>query len=381
MIFTIGLTAQSHPWEVRFSHQIEAEIAEGKIRPARAATLYSFLGEYYTSCTYSDIPVSWGVDELDLGGLETDDALPYIVEAAKDHQVVIISENHQRPQHRIFASEIITELANQGFEHLGLETFGNYNNGIELLDSNLSERGYPLNSPMTGTYTMEPQMGNLVRDAIRLNFNLFAYEGGRKVPGKDRDEIQADNIIQYIKQNPNEKIIIYCGWHHAVESDTIKRGTAHWMAYYLKEKTGIDPLTIYQDNFTEKYIENEHPILEEIDIDKPSVFIDENNQVYRCSDHVDMEIIHPKTTYRNGRPSWLYRNDAYKPVKIKIRDFNVDLPAIIAAYPLNEENSVPIDRIELKHKFNLKVLVLPLGEYRIEIFDGENRIEYLQTVY
>jgi len=93
MIFTIGLTAQSHPWEVRFSHQIEAEIAEGKIRPARAATLYSFLGEYYTSCTYSDIPVSWGVDELDLGGLETDDALPYIVEAAKDHQVVIISEN------------------------------------------------------------------------------------------------------------------------------------------------------------------------------------------------------------------------------------------------------------------------------------------------
>ena len=113
--------AQTHPYEVKFSHQIESELAEEKIRPSRAGLLYSLIGDYHNSNQYSDIPISWGVDSLSLESYSTQNAIRKIVEVAEKQQVVIISENHLKPQHRIFANKVITELAKIGFEHLGLE--------------------------------------------------------------------------------------------------------------------------------------------------------------------------------------------------------------------------------------------------------------------
>lgn len=65
----------------------------------------------------------------------------------------------------------------------------------------------------------------------------------------------ADNIISYMNQNQVKKIIIHCGWHHASGNPIFKREKQLWLAKYLKDKTGLDPLTIYQDNFTEKITE------------------------------------------------------------------------------------------------------------------------------
>jgi len=375
------ILAQSHPYEVKFSYQIETLLAEEKISPSRAGLLYSLIGDYQNSTQYSDTPVSWGVDSLDLKKYSLENALLHITEEAIKHQVVIISENHLKPQHRIFADRIISNLAKTGFEHLGLETFLNTsNNSNSLVDSTLSLRGYPLDNPLTGTYTLEPQMSNLVRNAIKSEFHLFGYEKREKVAGKDRDEIQADNIIKYIQQNPSAKIIILCGFHHAIESDLIKRGNSYWMAKYLKEKMGIDPLTIYQDNFTEKFIENEHSLLNNLSISIPSVLVDKTKNIFSISPHVDIEVIHPKTVYKDGRPSWLFDNNLHKPVKIELDSFDINYPVIVSAFPQNEVNSVPVDRVELKHKYDNKVLALRPMNYTISIYDGENTYEYNQKV-
>lgn len=370
--------AQSHPYEVKFSYQIESELAEEKIRSSRAGLLYSLIGDYHNSNQYSDIPISWGVDSLSVENYSMQNALRKIVEVAEKKQIVIISENHLKPQHRIFASEVITELAKIGFEHLGLETFTNISNSNTLLDSILSERGYPLNSPLTGTYTLESQMGNLVRNAIKSNLKLFAYERSQKIEGKDRDEIQADNIIKYLEFNPKARIIIVCGFHHAIESNIVKRGNSFWMAKYLKEKIGIDPLTIYQDNFTEKFIESEHLLLKNIKVDEPSVFVHKTGQIVSITENVDIEVIHPKTIYVDGRPNWLFNSN--KPVKVNLESFDINFPIIVSAFLIDEVNSVPIDRIELKHKYDNKALALKTGEYRIAIYDGEITKEYNQTV-
>jgi len=376
----LNLLGQKHPYEPKFSYQIEKDLADEKISSSRAGLLYSLIGDYYNSNVYSDIPVSWGVDSLMLNGYATKDALKEICDEAKNHRIVIISENHQKPQHRIFASKIIKELAGYGFKHLGLETFTSISNSNSLLDSSLSVRGYPLDSPLTGTYTLEPRMGKLVRKAINLKFNLFAYERSEKIKGKDRDEIQADNIIRYLKNNPNAKLIILCGFHHAIESDLIKRGDSYWMAKFLKDKLAIDPLTIYQDNFTEKFIKNEHPILKTIQINKPSILVDSLGAVVKISNQVDFEVIHPKTFYIDGRPNWLFESEKYKAVKTKLGNFDIDFPIIISAYPFDEKNSVPVDRIELKYKYDHKVLVLKTGKYRISIYDGLRTHEYIETV-
>lgn len=372
--------AQSHPYQVKFSYQIEQQLAEEKIRPARAGLLYSLIGDYHNSVQFSDIPVSWGVDSLDVEEYALESALPKIIEAAREHQIVIISENHLRPQHRIFAAQIIAALSQIGYQHLGMETLASISNGYTLLDSTLNERGYPLSSPLTGTYTFEPQMGNLVRQAHQSGLNLFAYEKRQKVEGKDREEIQADNIIQYVEAYPDSKIIIFCGFYHAIESDRIKRGTAFHMAKYLKYKLGIDPLTIYQDNFTEKFIYNEHPSLGSLAVDEPSVFIDKSGEVAQLTQHIDIEVIHPKTAYRNNRPSWLYRDNGYKAVEPELDNMELDYPIIVEAYLADEENSVPVDRIEIKHPYDSKALVLNKGEYRIVVIDGVQKNEYQKTV-
>lgn len=372
-----GMNSQPPPIEIKFSYEIEKDLADGLIRSTRAGSLYSFIGEYYTAATYSDIPVSWGIDSLVLDNYNLESALPFIVDEARSHQIVIISENHLRPQHRIFAKNIIEELSKEGFGHLGLETFVHRSNTNELWDSNLVERGYPLDSSLTGTYTLEPKMGDLVRTALRLEYIPFAYEESEKVEGKDRDEVQADNIIQYLNSNPGARIIIVCGFHHAVESDVIKRRSSYWMAKYLKDKTGIDPLTIYQDNFTEKFSENEHPFLKDCNIHVPSVFADSKGERIRLSDHVDVEVIHPITRYLNGRPNWLYENGECKSVPLRIDRSETKFPVIVSAHLNSEQNGVPLDRIELRHRYDNKVLVLGKGEYLVNIYDGENSIEYV----
>ena len=380
MLFRFVGIIPAHPYEPKFSHQIELELANEDIRSSRAGLLYSIIGEYYMSNTYSDIPVSWGVDTLELQKYQITEAYHKIIDAAGKHQIVIISENHLKPQHRIFASKLITGLAQKGYRHLGLETLTSMSNSNTLLDSTLIQRGYPLDSPLTGTYTLEPKMGELVRASIENNYNLFAYEKTEAVEGKDRDEIQADNIIKYLKKNPNSKTVIVCGFHHAIESDLIKRGSSFWMAKYLKDKLGVDPLTVYQDNFTEKFIENEHPIFKSINVTEPSVFVDKNGELVKISNNVDIEVIHPKTRYIDGRPNWCYASGNHKSVKVELENLEIDYPIIVSAYLQHETNAVPIDRIELKHKYDQKKLVLRSGEYKISIYDGENVEEYNQTV-
>ena len=54
----------------------------------------------------------------------------------------------------------------------------------------------------------------------------------------------------------------------------------------------------------------------------------------------------------------------------------MEFPIIAEAYPIGETKSVPVDRIELKHKYDNKVLVLGIGDYRIVMTTREDTYEY-----
>ena len=68
-----------------------------------------------------------------------------------------------------------------------------------------------------------------------------------------------------MKAHPNEKIVLHCGWYHAIESDYPKRKSDNYMAYHLKKRTGINPLTIYQDALSEKVSMEESPYFKMIE--------------------------------------------------------------------------------------------------------------------
>ena len=361
--------------ELYFSHEIDSLLTHTDFRESSAAYFYSYIGQYKKAIETYDIQLDWGLDSVSQSDIETFKAnyksvpaLPYLESIFKDHQVVIVSEGHHKPQHRLFTRMLLQSLYDQGFRYLGMETLmPNFLPGPAfLMDTALNNRGYALNTPMTGFYTREPQMANLVREAIAIGFELFAYE--RKAKG-ERDLAQAKNIQKFMDQHPDEKVLIHCGWYHAIESDLPKRQKHNWMAYHLKQLTGIDPLTIYQDALTEKVFHPSSPLINN-DMDQPSLFLNKQEEVYTI-EHFDILINHPKTEFIENRPNWLayVAENKWIPLKKRwIKPFS--FPIILKAYHWEEpKEATPVDIYECIDSSIKPYLVLPPGKYRIEVLD------------
>lgn len=369
----------------KFSFEIEKEKEEGRLSDSRAAYYYTYIGEYQKALECYELPLEWNLsavehdDSLNFLNYKAVNAEEYIAERLKEETIVIISEAHHKPQHRVFTTELLDELYEKGFRYLGLETLTpNYvDKSKYLMDTSINERGYPLNSPLTGFFTREPQMANLLRKALELGFTIFGYESiGREL---DRDLGQAMNIHKFMKDHDEGKVVIHCGWYHAIESDYPKKGNNYYMAHHLKKLTGIDPLTIYQDALTEKVIGIESPYYDMIHTDEVSVLVDEEGNPFNGVDghqHVDILLFHPKITYFKNRESWLYKPGKSHFVSIDITKVDInEYPIIIEAFPVDEYNSVPVDIIELENQYDSTELILEKGKYRIRMTNRRSEIE------
>lgn len=391
--FPFFLSAQTknpplHP--KKFSFEIEAELASKKMSASSAAYHYTYIGNYQKALENYALPLDWGLDTMTLKdslqflAYKPVNAFEYLKEATKKAELVIISEAHHLPQHRIFTKDLLETLYQNGFRHLGLETLSPaYEENHFLMDKNLKDRCYPLNSPLTGYYTREPQMGNLVREALDLGFKIFGYE--RTDRKTERDLQQAENIAKYIKAHPNEKIVIHCGWYHAIESDFPKRKTDNYMAFHLKNKTGIDPLTIYQDAFSEKLTMPESPFYRMIKSDEVSVLLDKEGKAFSGVEeaiHFNMHVYHPRTMYLKNRPNWLLKpgENQFVPIN-KNKIGGNEYPVLIEAFPIGESFSVPVDIIEMMDSEDPSELILKPGEYTIRITTKSKKtMEYKKEV-
>lgn len=372
--------------DIKTSEEIENELESGEIRSSSAAYYYTYIGETEKALETYEIPVEWGLDTMSENEREwfseykPINAQEYLSQRIEKEQVVIISEAHHKPQHRLFTADMLEVFYKKGYRYLGLETLTpNFVDPSKyLMDTMINERGYALNSPLSGFYTREPQMGNMVRKAISLGMTVFGYEytGGEL----DRDLGQAKKIAEYMADHPEGKILIHCGWYHAIESNYPKYEGANYMAYHLKQITGIDPLTIYQDALSEKRELEESPYYRELDAVEVSVLIDGKGDVFNGktgTDHFDILVYHPRTSYKKNRPDWLYK-EGRKEVLEEYKGREEDYPIIVEAYKLEEEKGVPLDRVEYKKTRERKPLLLELGEYRIRILDkhGSRLKEY-----
>ena len=370
----------------KFSYEIENEKNEGKLRQSSAAYYYTYIGNYQKSLENYSLQLDWNLDtisysdSLKFSKYKPINAIDYLGGKIKDEQIVIISEAHQMPQHRVFTTKLLKKLYESGFRHLGLETLTpSYGDSTKfLMDTLLNERGYPLNSPLTGFYTREPQMGNLVREAIKLGFTVFGYEGTNGEV--ERDLQQAINIQKYMDAHPNEKIIIHCGWYHAIESNYPKRKSDNYMAYHLKKRTGKNPLTIYQDALSERInFEENSPYFNMVKSKEVSILINDKNDVFNGfgeNRHFDIFIYHPPTKFVRNRPDWLLKDEEKRFVAVeKDRIKSDEYPVIVEAIFKNEEDSVPIDVVELLSEEDLTELILKKGEYKIRLTNKSKNVK------
>lgn len=295
---------------------------------------------------------------------EERDAIVEIVKSARDKRVVILNENHFSPYGRVFARQLIIELAKIGFNSLAIEMYR---------DSSINVRGYPF---IDKSYSSEPQFANLLRESSKLNLDIFNYEvNGEEFlsfmnnndsvkPEEYRDRIAAQNLIKYLKAKHKRKLIVYCGHQHVYEYDASEE--YHPMAKFLKEYSGIDPLTIDQAEFHPYFSLTQNLTRNK---DKSTVLYNNKKGYYRTikgRKRVDVTVFSPDNTLVHNRPHWLF-DELYKPRKIEIPKNLRNEDLMIFAYNKNEplDKGVPVDCQEITDKEKEMWLSLPAGEYQL----------------
>lgn len=387
MALSVGITRAQRiqTYDLKFTDQILEELKEGKLHEASAAYLLTYIGKYREALDQYEVPLAWGLDAMsvaekaDFQQYRPVDAYRYLAERTKNERIVIISEAHHKIQHRVFTRNMLATLYSNGFRYLGIEALMTTPENTEtmLMDAEMQERGYPLYGPVSGTYTREPQMSNMIRDAIDMGFEIFGYE--RAVAGEERDVQQAKNILRFMADHPDGKVVIHCGWYHAIESNYPKRENEYYMAHHLKQLSGIDPLTIYQDALSERFLDAESPYYKAVKADDVSVLINADGEAFNGKpgeDHFDILLYHPRTKYRKNRPDWLYHLPDHTFIKVKTELVEkTAYPVIVKAYPVGEiPEAAPMDVIELSGPSDNTYLVLKKGKYRVEMVPKNGEI-------
>ncbi|GAB3642502.1 hypothetical protein [Spirosoma arcticum] len=376
--------------EPAFPYQLTSQIIDSYKKDTTHSRIYmasyafSYIGDYQQALVYLDqedakkerLATS---DSLNFLTFKPIDAKEYIIQRAKNEQIIILNEAHHIPIHRVFTSTLLKELYQSGFRYLGAETLSHE-------DSLLNQRKYP--TLASGYYTKEPQYSNLIREALQLGYQLFPYEAATPeefASGKTREIAQARHIETIIKRDPKAKILIHCGYSHVIETP-LESDWEKAMAGRVKEFTGINPFTINQQRWTESgESSKEEPLYKLMNVKKPSVYINAAGKAYPATTaaQTDIQVVHPRTTYRHGRPTWLYRDGGWKPYFLTKEQLSFDFPCLVLAYRAGETSSrtkpfdqaIPVDVIELKRADEKKALVLPSDNYRIILLgqDGKQK--------
>lgn len=369
---------QSRDGIYKFPEQILRDLKKDSVKQySKAAHEFSFIGDYKNALLYGDMerplyPTLTTEQIAYFQKFKPITARQYIQEKASEEQIIIINEGHHLPLNRIFTQSLLQDLYNKGFRYFGAET-------LDHTDKELNQWGYPI--LRSGFYTFEPQYGELIRTALSIGFELFAYEAnddGTFRNGKEREIRQAENIRKVLQKDPKAKILVHAGFDH-IREDSIGGTWGKAMAGRLYELTGINPFTINQEILTERSKpELESPYLKLVNVKEPTIFVAEEEKGFAGPpgfNAFDVRVFHPKTSYQQGRPDWMF-NQERKPVVIN-KKIKTAFPCLVFAYKANEDISqaVPVDVIELKNKEEKKALALKKGKYKILIKDKEGKLQ------
>lgn len=295
------------------------------------------------------------------------DARRYISFLARNYQVVMINEAHNKPQHRAFVLALLDDMYKKGFRYLAMEMLNNYSN-----------RSPDKLTPLTGHYCSEPVAGELVRTAIDMGFRLVPYEDTAADihTATQRDSIQALNIYKIILADSTARILVLGGYAHIAEKNISNDYIPMGMAF--KKISGIDPLTIDQVNMTEgsdftygKVFYDAYT--QKFSLTSPSIaLIDEQPVDVTSSNLYDLCVIHPPTIYKDSRPGWLNLNGRRQPLYIKPSNKNTFLAQAyyqFESFSARPGQVIPADQTYIPTSKGNYLLYLRRGKYIVVFRD------------
>lgn len=334
-------------------------LADERARQRASQTLSLFGREDLIAATSGDYKAN-GCAPLQT----TSTVLNEIASRARQTSIVIISESHERSQHRGFIAEVASRLRPLGYDTLAIETLSYSLPGTpeRSLPTFRRQPNLPFFSEDDGYYLYEAGFGRLGRRAKVLGYRLLPYEfiaeqHGVAAPDATREqriavreEGQANHLATFLREHPGTKLLVHVGYSHAAEVP--QPNGDKWMAARLKEKTGIDPLTISQ---TICRGGGDTVRFSALPADQPAGAF-------------DLLIDHPSARFVQGRPEW----------RLLAGDIAVSIPQallpstgwrVIEARPVGEPaTSVPMDRVAIRPGETI-ALMLPPGRYNLRAID------------
>lgn len=320
------------------------------------ATAESLLGNHSRALSFRDMMIRnhpGGVPEqIELPQNTTSIlAIPYVIARARNHEIVIVNEEHHVSTDRLFTLALLQPLYEQGFRYFAVEALWTGERG-------LNERGYPIRE--SGGYVSDVLLAEVIRTAVSLGYKIVPYESTyeQNQPTVDmnaqqvRDYWQAQNLIsETIELDANAKVLVHCGLQHIEEAVS-----PNWwpMAYYFREATGLDPLTVDQTLLAERGADDlehswrRHAEVHHLVAHEAVILVDRNGAPLQIdSEKVDMHILNPRTTMWNGRPTWMEMDGHRVRMPIHISECEGEVCVIEVFHARWAERAVPYDRIEV----------------------------------
>lgn len=299
-------------------------------------------------------------------------AIDYLTAVADTARVIMVNERHHAGSDRLLTLELLPILWEKGFRYFAAETF-------TYRDAELNERAYPVEQ--TGVYTREPVFAAVVREALRLGYVVVPYESTKEqnaveddlTPQQRRDLAQAQNLHRAIfEADSTAKVLIHAGYSHILE-----REDARWhpMALYLRELTGIDPVTVDQTVLSERSDEAYEAPAYRASIAaglldrRPTILLDSDNQVYLPADlAVDIQVLTPRTTYTNGRADWMYLGGRREKLAVDVPECSERWCFVEARVAGEPPEAIALDWTEVKEGNRAWLFVPPNEDVVVHVF-------------
>jgi hypothetical protein len=302
-------------------------------------------------------------------------AVAAIVRAARDRQIVILTEAPFAARHRVLATQLMLELRKLGFSYLAVEA-------LEPEPEDFAKRAFP--SVEDGDLIKEPLFGDLVRQAKRAGYRFVSYEKSPRSYSKDdgwangmaAEDAQARSLVDSIlKRDRKARVLVYVSFAHGYKGFEVLPDGRHYesMAERLRVRTGIDPLCVDQINvFDPMPYSRDRELLDAIFADRAdeSVVLASKQSpaghwVFDRS-RVDLQVLHRPTYLVDGRPHWMSMEGYRKPQAIPLEIPRLlTRPLLVQAFADAEPDyAVPVDQMFVEYGKTPPVFMLPEGNYR-----------------
>lgn len=290
------------------------------------------------------------------------DALAAIAARAAATRIVILNEDHSVPRSRAFAQQVAETLRKQGYGVLAAEAF----DATDM--ARLARDGYA--TFHSGLLLRDPVFAGFVRRALAIGYRPIAYEAplARMATMQAREDAEADNLATILAAHPDAKIFVYVGFGHLAETTGLEDGPAlRHMGLALKQKTGIDPLTIDQTALLESgtsTLGTAAYAAASRHVGRRSAILLRDGQPLVLGfprGAVDLQVVHPRVGPVEGRPGWLLTDGrAPRPAPARFRP--VRGVTLVRAYrPGDAPDAVPLDQVLWRAGGRRPFLILPRG--------------------